>query len=716
MTPAETTTSFKIDQAKYSRLGTVMQARFVQYESDRRLAELRWMQNLRQYLGIYDPDIASKIDSSQSHAYPRLTRVKCVSTVSRLMSLMFPASDRNWSVTPSPEPNLPPEVLQELLDNLAKQLVQQASQGGPLPDIDTMVSDAIQQAAAGRARAMERTIDDQLLELGGNKYTDYVVLCRKVLMSGVIYGAGVLNGPFVDQRSQTQWAMKDNQLVQKSRQIYRPRFEFVPLWDYYPDMAAKTWDQMDGQFQRYVMSRKQVAQLAQRPDFNKEAIQTYLKEHVSGNYRRRTYESELKSLGVQNNIADESGRKYEVIKWEGYLYGSDIAGVLDMDGIKANDSVPVTVWLIDDTVIKADFNPWFKLSKGDSVRMYHQFVFEEDDTSLVGNGLPNIMRDSQMGACLAARMMIDNASLVAGSQVEIDLAQLRPDQDLTKIHSYKIWYRDEDAQDTMRPAVREIQFNSHLTELSQVLQTFMGFADMETFVSPMTGGDTSHGPSEPFRTATGASILRGDAALPFKDVVRNFDAFTESVIASLVLFNQKLNLDPTIQGDFQVVARGAMSLVAKEVRGIQLDNYLQTLRPEEAKFIDWYEMAKERAMVRDLPPGRVVVSETKAKQIMADEAQAAGQQADLQTKLAAAEIENTTADAAKARSQAEKNSANALGSHMKSLIEGVKNGVNPTVSGGQADSGLAPVGVPDAPGAGYPADVGAGTGIPPAIG
>lgn len=708
------------DLQKYRRLGVMLQARFAQYESDRRLAEIKWMQNLRQYLGIYDPDIAGRIGPSQSHAYPRMTRVKCVSTVSRLMSLMFPASDRNWTVTPSPEPNLPVDVMQALLDQLtreAMQAMQSAQQGGgAMPDIDGMVTAAIQKAAADRSKALERTIEDQLLELGGNKYTDYVALCRKVLMSGVIYGAGVLSGPFVEQRSQTQWRMVDGQLTQDQRQIYRPRFEFVSLWDYYPDMTAKTWDQMDGQFQRHVMSRKQVAQLAQRPDFNAEAIQEYLRNHTAGNYRRRTYESELKSLGVQNNVNDEGGRKYEVVKWEGYLYGSDINGVLEgTDDVKANDTVPVTVWLIDDAVIKADFNPWFKLTKGDAVRMYHQFVFEEDDTSLVGNGLPNIMRDSQMGACLAARMMIDNASVVAGPQVEVDLAQLRPDQDLTSIHAFKIWYRDEDAQDTMRPAIKELQFNSHLNELSQVLQTFMSFADMETFISPATGGDMSRGPSEPFRTATGASILKGDAALPFKDVVRNFDAFTESVIASLVLFNQKLNPDPTIKGDFQVVARGAMSLVAKEVRGIQIDSYINTIRPEESPFINWYELAKERAMVRDLPVGRVILPESQAQQVTQSQAQAAGQQADLQTKLTQAEIAKTEADAAKARAQADKNSANALGSHMKSLIEGVSNGITPTTSA-QPDAGIAPPGAPVPPGATVAGDAGVNPALPPAIG
>jgi hypothetical protein len=77
-----------------------------------------------------------------------------------------------------------------------------------------------------------------------------------------------------------------------------------------------------------------------------------------------------------------------------------------------------------------------------------------------------------------------------------------------------------------------------------------GLRRQETFVNPATGGDMQKGPSEPFRTAAGASMLRGDAALPFKDVVRNFDVFTESVISSLILFNHKFNDNPKVKGDF----------------------------------------------------------------------------------------------------------------------------------------------------------------------
>ena len=45
-------------------LGTLShtyKTRFTRYESDRRLAEQRWLRNLRQYMGVYDPEIERRL-------------------------------------------------------------------------------------------------------------------------------------------------------------------------------------------------------------------------------------------------------------------------------------------------------------------------------------------------------------------------------------------------------------------------------------------------------------------------------------------------------------------------------------------------------------------------------------------------------------------------------------------------------------------------------
>ena len=44
------------------------------HKTDRKAAEEQWLRNLRQFRGIYDPQILSMIPSDRSKAYPKMTR------------------------------------------------------------------------------------------------------------------------------------------------------------------------------------------------------------------------------------------------------------------------------------------------------------------------------------------------------------------------------------------------------------------------------------------------------------------------------------------------------------------------------------------------------------------------------------------------------------------------------------------------------------------
>lgn len=662
----------KLNEGALNGWGQRLMAQFGDYERDRRLAELKWARNARQFLGIYDPDIEGSIDKSRSAAYPKLTRVKCISMVSRLMNMMFPAGDKNWSLEASPVPNLDEKDLSRILAAITG--------GDPnKPLEDQVIEIAIKEFAQQRAKNLETVIEDQLCELGGSRAIDYPSLCRKVLYSGVVYGMGVLKGPYVRTQDQRNWVRneKTGVIEVKKSLAYRPQFDWLPIWDYYPDLSAKYRWQMDGQFERVVMSRHQVRQLADRPDFFGERIKNYLKDHQVGNYKRRGYETELKAMGPQNNVNDNDGRKYEAIIWDGYVQGSDLAAAgVNVSEEQMADMVEAVVWILDGVVIKAEFNPWAELDVDTKVNSYHHFIFEEDESTLFGNGLPNIMRDSQMSVAATARMLLDNASVTCGPQLELnrDLLDERVAQDVTSVRPYKIWYRKGTGADAVVPALKDININAHMDELLKVMVKFEGFADQETFVGPATGGDMQKTPSEPFRTAAGASMLRGDAALPFKDVVRNFDLFTQSVMGSIVAFNRQFNTDENVQGDAQVVPRGATSLVAKEVRGMAIDQMSTNLPEEEKRYLNHYAMLQERLRSRDFDAGSMVCTPEEAK--ARDDAAAQQVQAQTQqmSELTAAEIRKTLADAVKAITQADKNAAGADAATIKSTLDALSAG------------------------------------------
>ena len=694
-TPADV--PLQLDDTQLNALGDKLSKRFLEFKNDRSAAEATWLKNLRQYLGEYDPEMLQKMQPDRSRAYPKLTRVKVVSMVSRLMSLLFPTSEKNWGLHASKSPTFDVETVQQIVGAW-----EQTNQGAALDKKE--LKRILGRAAAIMAEKMELEIDDQLMDIGGSAAMDYVALVRKVVFSAVLYGPGILKGPMTIMRKQGVYDVTATGVEVSEQDVLRPYYEFVPCWDYYPDLSAKTFDQMDGRFQRHVMSRHQLRQLADRSDFMGDRIKKYLVEHTDGNYKQFTYEAELDKSSSSGGVKGQR-RKFEVIEFWGYVFGHELRGAgVDIKDEDLSDEVRATLWMIDDVVIKAALDPFPA-----GVSMYHEFVFEEDEVNLMGSGLPPICRDSQLGVCAATRMLIDNASVVCGPQLEVNLDVVRIDQDTKGVQPFKVWYTEGGVSGASGQAVRNIAIDSHISELMSITDMFMAFSDKETFVSPATNGDMENSPSEPMRTSSGASMILGNAALPFRDIVRNFDRFTMSVIHSLVEWNTLFNADADVKGDLQPVARGATSLIAKEVRAMALDNLALTLREEEAMFIDMKELAKARISVRDLPLDRLLLSDEEVARNQQVAAQKAQQQEDLQNESINANIRKVLADAYKATSQAQKNLDGSDVAVFNAVLNSLREGMDPNVVKGFVANPTDPaIQQPASPGVDTGQDVGAG--------
>ena len=90
--------------------------KFSIYKTYRRAKELMWLEDLRQFKGIYDPTV--KIDPENSHVYPKLTRSKTITVLSRLHEMLFPDQDRNWELNPTPEPDVDQATIREIVASL----------------------------------------------------------------------------------------------------------------------------------------------------------------------------------------------------------------------------------------------------------------------------------------------------------------------------------------------------------------------------------------------------------------------------------------------------------------------------------------------------------------------------------------------------------------------------------------------------------------------
>jgi len=700
----------RLDPNALKTLGQHVNTMFMSYISDRRIAELRWLNNQRQYLGIYDPDVEGLLSPNRSKAYPKVTRTKVISVVARIMNLMFQGDEDNWDIKAAPWPDITPEEVGEALADAQK--LDQAAGVPSNIDIDYCMA-AIQRYADKRADTLKKLIKDQLQELGGDQTMDYTTLNKQVLTSGVLYGPGVLWGPFVRESESVTWAMgPDGTPKPKKSTMYKPVFEFLPVWDFYPDMSAKTIKGMDGYFIRKVMTRNQLRDLAQRNDFFGDVIDKFIRANPVGNYRPQNFELELRVMGVKVNVNEMKIEtlKYECIIWNGPLSGALLQAVgctVAPDDIQKD--IDAELWMLEGNVIKADINPWRELDV--DVPMIHTFLYDEDDTSLLGQGLPNAIRDSQMMVSAATRMLLDNASVVCGPNLEVNTELLRADYDDKSISAYKVWLREGNGPEAQWPAVRNVQIDAHLDSLMKVVELGLRFADAESFVGPATGGDMEKAPSEPMRTAAGASMLRGDAALPFKDVIRQFDRFTMSVIHSLVQFNRKLNKKFAPDGDYDVITRGASSLMAKEVQGMLADQLAQTLTDEEKVEMDMRKLLMARLKARSMEDLLVAPDEAARRKAQNDQAAAQAQQQ--QQSMIEAQVREILAGAYNKIAQGQKNTANAdaatVDAALSLLEKGVQNAVAVAKGAGNGAMGD-PSAQPPQPGGPSPAPT---PGVPP---
>ena len=672
-------------EAKLS-LGRWLGNKFSTYKNDRKAAEEQWMTNLRQYLGKYDPDMEQLMAPGKSRAYPKRTRVKVVSMASRLMSLLFPLSEKNWSLTASRTPSLPAEALVEALENWrAANPDQQPTQ----KQLDTLLYDA----AKAAAELQEKVITDQLQDVDPYGSCDYETLVRSVVHSAVLYGPGVIKGPNVVAARTSKYQLDAAGVVQVlDVDTYRPYYEFVPVWNYYPDMGASTFAQMDGEFQRHIYSRVQLSALAKREDFDGAVINEVIRRMPEGDHKKHSYETELQGLGGQAKEAQDSASKYELLEYWGAASGKMLreAGVEGIEDDELEHDVRCTLWLLDKKVIKAARSPF-----GMGTKIYHQFIFEDDEVNLMGSGLPPIMRDSQLAVASFSRMLVDNASTVCGPNVEVNVDLLSPTQTNLDIQPFRVWLRE--GRQEQGQAVRSISFDSHIPELLQAIARFDQFADGETFVSPVAGGDVEGVSGEALRTTGGASMIYANAALPYKDIVRNFDRFTVGVIQAQVEWNRMFHEDrDRMRGDVRPVARGATSLMAKEVRAFALDQLAATLSQEDRDQLRPRVMLTERLKAHDLLAEELLDSEENVAARQEERSRMQQEQQAQQSQMLAAQLRGIEADTTKALSQAQKNLDNADVAVLKTLLEALKNGTAPdelvqlaqrTRKGGQGTEG-----------------------------
>ena len=595
-------------------LGSRLSDVFTEYKDARKETENEWLKDLRQFQGMYEPEVLARLNESgaRSKVFVGLTRTKVMAAYSRIVDLLFQHGDSYFGIEPTPIPQLDPLKAMQMREQAVMQIT--AASGGMAPELneDLIAArmseleeeflEAEQIIAKEAAEKMAVEIHDQLIEANAEQKL------KEAILESTIFGSGAIKaGTIRIDRVQSYSRIQDPTTGQTGfalSQIEKamPEVESVSIFDLYPDPYCTSLEDCEGLFRRHVLTRSQLRDLADRPGFDGEMIRYLIKHNRQGNHTEEDHEKTRRRIAGINEYSESSNR-FEVIEYWGEIDGYELEehGVDIPEGTDLSDYFSSCVWFSGGKVIKVMLNP----IQGYRVP-YHIFPYERSPPQFWGTGVPRMMRDSQTTMNAATRIWIDNLALSSGPMMEVNTDLLAAGEDPTDIHPWRVFLRE--GGDGSMAAVRFYQPVANANGLNQIVELFRRFADETTSLPSYTHGEQTRSLN---KTATGISMLMGAANVALKSTIKNIDDFLlEPMVSALFHFNMEFGTNEKAKGDLKVISRGSTALIQKEVQSQRLLQFLSLVsNPMDAALVDRNQLLRDIAQSLDIDPDEVIKSE-----------------------------------------------------------------------------------------------------------
>lgn len=577
---------------------------------------------LRRRRGIYSPEKLEAIKSTGgSDIYMNITANKCIGAKAWLSDLF--SSDRPFTIEPTPVPDLPPEMQEQLITQTLSVVMQTG-----LPEEQAMqimkqhekrLKGELNEMAEERMEEMADYLDDIMIEGNWRKVFD------EFLDDLVTYPTAVISGINFKARKKVKWVEINGEHVPKKEITLSREFERVSPFDAYPspttDSTHQTWF---CQHVRY--TPEDLANMRKAKGYNADAIY-----RVLADYRMNGRKEWLFNSGEREKLEGKQGAfntDYDLIdgvKFSGSVQGQQLIswGMNPQSIPDPMDEYCVSVVVIGNHTIRALINP----DPAGKIN-YYWTSFRPVPGSFWGEALPESISDCQDACNATARSLINNMAMASGPMVAYDVGRLPKGQVVPKIKPWGMFPFDSTkAGGAGGAGVSFFMPDTKANELLSVYERFARYADEQSGIPQYAfGSDSGAGAA---KTASGLSMLMNAASKTIKNVVRNIDIdIIEPVIRNL--YNTAM-LDPEvpsdIKGDAQVKARGSDSLMHKEAAAMRQQELLQiTNNPVDhaifnpAKRRDMYEQLLKNL---DMPAERIMPTEQEMQQQMLQQQQAA---------------------------------------------------------------------------------------------
>jgi hypothetical protein len=581
-------------EAQLQSLGQTLDAKFRDCERKRIYVEDRWLEDLRQYHGKYDPATDAALrDSESCSLFLNITKPKTHAFSARVMDMVLPTDEKNWGLQPTPVPEIAgfdgsSEKPVETVDPATGQPVPLTAESGEQVQEKDLIQ-GVKDEAAARCEAMEDEIDDQLAE------TKYNGVQRQAIEQMSKLGTGVIMGPVILDEWRVTWAAtpaptpEDPKHLDYQRKLVpntgkRPGAQWVDCWNFYPDMSSPRPDGWEFAFVQYLVNAGEFKKYAKRYNFMPEAAKRVLDGSNTFSINALRWMVELKNLSETNTHLDE---RYRLLRFHGELSEDDLRAVgMDPDEMGIEGAVRGSVWFVGTEVLKVDLNP---LDSGDLP--FSVCYCDKDESSPFGSGIPRLMRGEQESVNGAWRMKHDNAGLSVCPQTVIRYSAVTPADGDYHMKPKKLWYVSDDVQ-RISDVFGQFSVDSHQAELDNILQLAIRFADDVTQLPLLMQGDQAPHITQ---TAQGMSLLYNASTVVLRRTVKFYDDFiTEPMIGRFYEWNMQFNPRSDIKGDFRAIARGSSTLLDKEQQGQALDGAMQlAMQPTWQPYIDMKKLLRQ---------------------------------------------------------------------------------------------------------------------------
>ena len=540
----------------------------------------------RQRRGEYDPDKAADIaETGGSDIYMMITDIKCRAAKSWITDVMFANGDRPFDLEPAEQPDIPPEIKLSIVDFVqqeAQAFLQSGEQLHPdafrnrMDEVHDMILLKIKEEAKEISGRMAGVIEDQL-EQGGFRRA-----IEDFIDDFVTYPTAIIKGPSIRKKKRLVWGENFQPVVLNdfSRDVER-----VSPYDFFPSPNASNVN--DGFIiQRHRLSTKDVENLRGVPGYSNDEIDQVLIRYGMAGFRYYEFgDQQQDNLKGKYHSRLHQDNVIEALEFWGPVMGSmlkDWGLTKDHFNRKIEDHnvYEVTAWQIGSFVIKCSINP-DPLGR----RPYEIASWSRIPGAVWGQALPETMSDIQTLCNAAARSLANNMGIGSGPQVEVVVDRLPDGEDVTQMYPWKIWQTTSDKTGGGQPGVRFFQPNLQAAELMGVYQNFAKQADEITGIPNYIYGSGAGG-SGAGRTASGLSMLMDNAAKGIKGAIGNIDKVVTMLVDRFYTHNMMYNPDPYIKGDFRVVAKGALGMVAREQIQVRRNEFLAaTANPVDLQIV-----------------------------------------------------------------------------------------------------------------------------------